>query len=108
MSVLKSLVFVGFVLLSLISVSHAGCWLLEKKPGATRCQDSVDKTWHKVGSTWKNSRCDKCSCGIDFGSCCHGWPMKVSAGCSIKYDFHTCEYEIINDQPGTPCGAAGK
>ncbi|KAF7700869.1 small serum protein 2-like isoform X2 [Silurus meridionalis] len=108
MSVLKSLVFVGFVLLAIISVSHAACWLNKNKAGATLCQDSVDKTWHKVGSTWKNSRCNQCSCNRDYTSCCDGWPTSVTAGCRINYNYQTCEYEIINDQPGTPCGAAGK
>lgn len=35
----------------------------------THCQDDVDKTWHTIGSTWRNSACMDCSCG----SCCDAW-----------------------------------
>ncbi|KAF4082589.1 hypothetical protein AMELA_G00153370 [Ameiurus melas] len=72
MSMLKTSVFVGFVLLALVHVSHAACWFEKNNPGATHCQDHVDKTWHPAGSSWTNSKCAKCWCNAGDLSCCHG------------------------------------
>ncbi|XP_060764589.1 beta-microseminoprotein-like [Neoarius graeffei] len=106
---LKRSVFVGFVLLALVPVTHAACWLAKIEPGVTHCQDVKDKTWHPVGSNWKNSNCDQCECSPFDHSCCNGWPTGTSKDCTIKYDYATCTYEIINQKiPGGPCPAVGK
>ncbi|XP_017343761.1 beta-microseminoprotein [Ictalurus punctatus] len=109
MSMLKRSVFVGFVLLALVHVSHAACWSGRNNPGATHCLDPVDETLHPVGSRWTNSECVKCSCNANSLSCCHGWPTGTTKGCIIEYDYEKCTYEIINlVDPSLPCGAAGK
>ncbi|KAF5899934.1 beta-microseminoprotein-like, partial [Clarias magur] len=71
-SVLKVSVLVGFLLLVLVAESHAGCLHERLKAGATRCQDIVDKTWHPIGSSWKNSKCNRCWCMDDLMRCCDG------------------------------------
>ncbi|KAF5899933.1 small serum protein 2-like, partial [Clarias magur] len=65
-------VFVGFLLLALISVSHAACWHSKLEAGETYCYDSVDKTQHSVESHWKNSKCESCWCKEGFMRCCDG------------------------------------
>uniref|UniRef100_A0A3B1J243 Beta-microseminoprotein n=1 Tax=Astyanax mexicanus TaxID=7994 RepID=A0A3B1J243_ASTMX len=59
--------------------------------GATHCQDDVDKTWHAVGSSWTNSRCDQCRCS-SVKSCC----MTVADDCTVEFDYNACTYEVFN------------
>ncbi|XP_027031238.2 beta-microseminoprotein-like isoform X1 [Tachysurus fulvidraco] len=107
MSMMKRSVFVAFVLLALVPMIHAACWFKQNKPDATHCQDDEDKTWHPVGSKWRNSQCAKCSCSVDVMGCCDGWPTRVSGGCSITYDYKTCTYELIHVDKNVPCRAVG-
>ncbi|MCI4388477.1 hypothetical protein PGIGA_G00086500 [Pangasianodon gigas] len=101
-------VFVGFVLLALVTVSHAACWSARIN-GATHCQDTVDKTWHPVGSSWTNRKCTKCSCDANLMKCCDGWPTRVYGDCIIKYYYKTCTYKVINTKiPGGTCSGVGK
>ncbi|XP_053332276.1 beta-microseminoprotein E1-like [Clarias gariepinus] len=108
MSMLKSSVFVGFLLFALFHMSHAACWSGIQKPGMTHCKDTLDNKWHPVGSTWNNKLCQRCTCTAHSMGCCDGWPTSVSGGCSIKYDYETCTYELIHLDKSVPCGAAGK
>ncbi|KAL6456845.1 hypothetical protein MHYP_G00353890 [Metynnis hypsauchen] len=62
MSMLRRAVFVELLLFALIIRNDAACWMGLLKKDGTHCQDSVDRTWHAVGSAWTNSRCDKCEC----------------------------------------------
>ncbi|KAF5899932.1 beta-microseminoprotein-like, partial [Clarias magur] len=71
-SVLKISLFVGFLLLGLVSMSRAECWHKELAEGATQCEDSVDNTFHDIGAKWKNSKCNDCSCFEDNMKCCDG------------------------------------
>ncbi|XP_058267139.1 beta-microseminoprotein E1-like [Hemibagrus wyckioides] len=108
MSMMKSSVFVGIFLLALVSVIHAACVHEKLDPGTTQCEDYLDKTIHPIGSTWTNSMCQRCSCMASFKSCCIGWPTSVSGGCTIKYDYNTCTFELIHLDKNVHCGAAGK
>ncbi|KAF5899935.1 beta-microseminoprotein-like isoform X2, partial [Clarias magur] len=71
-SVLKSSVFVGFLLFACLHMSHAACWLKMQKPGMTHCKDDLDKKWHPVGSTWNNKQCQRCTCSANTMECCDG------------------------------------
>ncbi|XP_060752378.1 uncharacterized protein LOC132863534 isoform X2 [Tachysurus vachellii] len=106
-SMMKRSVFVGFVLLALVPMIHAACWHQLNKFDSTHCQDNVDKTWHPVGSRWTNSQCAKCSCSVNEIRYCDGWPTHVSGGCSIKYDYKTCTYELIYPDRNSPCMGSG-
>ncbi|KAI4901890.1 hypothetical protein NFI96_023078 [Prochilodus magdalenae] len=77
---LKRSVFVGLVLLAVIPLNDAACWVKNLNQGATRCQDYVDKTWHAVGSSWTNSRCEMCKCHNDILRCCDGLPSHCPKG----------------------------
>lgn len=93
---MKSAVFVGFVLFALVPLINAYCWQELLKFRATHCQDDVDKTWHGVGSSWTNSRCDQCSCSR-VKSCCSGLPsVNVPDDCTVEFDYNACTYEVFN------------
>ncbi|KAJ8380066.1 hypothetical protein SKAU_G00008440 [Synaphobranchus kaupii] len=61
--------------------------------GATHCQDIVDKTWHAIGSTWRNSACQDCSCN----GCCDGFstPVSIPDDCMMEFDSKQCEYNVF-------------
>ncbi|XP_058268258.1 beta-microseminoprotein-like [Hemibagrus wyckioides] len=108
MSMMKRSVFVGIFLLALVSVIHAGCKFEKLEQGATRCEDDFDKTIHPIGTTWKNSMCERCSCKATFKSCCTGWPTSASGDCTIKHDFKTCTFEVVHLYKDAPCMVIGK
>ncbi|XP_060765151.1 small serum protein 2-like [Neoarius graeffei] len=101
-------VFVAFFVIALIPVIQPACWHQLIEADATHCQDAFDKTWHPVGSRWKNSHCQGCSCDAEGMGCCDGLPASVSGGCTIKYDYKTCTYELIPTDKDVPCSAIGK
>ncbi|XP_046717693.1 beta-microseminoprotein-like isoform X2 [Silurus meridionalis] len=102
-------VFVGLVLLSLVSVSYADCNAAEIEEGVTHCQDLVDGTWHMVGSMWTNSKCEQCSCSASYLACCDGLPTGVSKDCTIEFDYETCTFDLINNIiPGGSCSVDEK
>ncbi|XP_072538552.1 beta-microseminoprotein-like [Salminus brasiliensis] len=110
---LKRSVFVGFVLLALAPLNDGACWQGLHKKGTTRCMDSVDKTWHPVGSSWTNSKCNKCRCDADIMSCCDGLPSSVhySEDCTVEYDYNACTYKVFQKSDRSiPCphSAVGK
>ncbi|XP_072537205.1 beta-microseminoprotein-like [Salminus brasiliensis] len=105
MSMLKSSVFLGFVLFALVPLSNAACWQEFLKKDATHCQDALDKTWHVVGSSWTNSKCDKCTCN-NLMSCCNGLPSSVhySEDCTVEYDYNACTYKVVQKSDRSiPC-----
>ncbi|KAG7322866.1 hypothetical protein KOW79_014212 [Hemibagrus wyckioides] len=104
---IKRSVFVGFILLALVPLIRAACWTQPNSPGATHCQDHLDKTWHPIGAKWFNSRCTRCTCGLDGMHCCDTFP-RVTGGCEIKYDYDACTYELIHQNEHVHCGGVGK
>ncbi|KAG7491122.1 hypothetical protein JOB18_049102 [Solea senegalensis] len=98
------------LLCSLLPLCNAYCYVMEVKQGATHCQDVTDKTWHPVGSSWRNSDCMDCSCG----GCCTSYatPKEFPADCESVFDPQACVYRVqkINN-PAIECpiyGAVGK
>ncbi|KAG7322869.1 hypothetical protein KOW79_014215 [Hemibagrus wyckioides] len=105
---MKRSLFVGFVLLALVPLIHAACWHQLPSFGATHCQDGQDETWHPIGAEWLNSKCARCICGVDGIHCCDIWPTRASGGCTIKYDYKTCTYEVIRVNENVSCRFVGK
>ncbi|XP_058268254.1 small serum protein 2-like isoform X3 [Hemibagrus wyckioides] len=91
---MKRSVFVGFVLLALIPLIYGDCWYQLPRYAATHCQDDLDKTWHPIGAEWLNSRCTRCTCALDGMRCCDKLPTSASGGCTIKYDYDACTFEL--------------
>ncbi|XP_056148601.1 beta-microseminoprotein-like [Lampris incognitus] len=92
------------------SYANGGCYVKPMKPGITHCQDDTDKTWHAVGSEWRNSACMDCSCG----GCCQAYstPVQIPDDCVSVFDSEACEYKVHKrDDPSVPCpilAAVGK
>ncbi|KAL7884153.1 hypothetical protein AOLI_G00069230 [Acnodon oligacanthus] len=107
MSMLRRAVFVELVLFALVPLNDAACWNGFLKKDGTHCQDSVDRTWHAVGSAWTNSRCDKCECTTHYMACCNGMPkVYITGDCTVVYDYDTCTFDVIFKDDGTvPCSA---
>jgi len=80
------------------------------KAGMTHCQDDVDKTWHPVGSSWRNSECMDCDCG----GCCDAYstPKQFPDDCVSVFDQEACVYRVHKkDDPTVECpiyAAVGK
>ncbi|KAM7416574.1 hypothetical protein PAMA_018568 [Pampus argenteus] len=100
----------ALVLCALPSLTLAACYVKSLKPDATHCQDDVDKTWHAVGSSWRNSKCLDCDCT----SCCHSYstPMSFPDDCVSVFDPKACVYIVHKkNNPSELCpiyGAVGK
>ncbi|XP_061115452.1 beta-microseminoprotein-like, partial [Conger conger] len=74
--------------------------------GETHCQDHVDHTWHAIGSTWRNSECQDCSCG----RCCDGFarPVNIPDDCTMEFDKKECEYKVFKkNDPTQSCPVHG-
>uniref|UniRef100_A0A8C2ZCK7 Beta-microseminoprotein-like n=1 Tax=Cyclopterus lumpus TaxID=8103 RepID=A0A8C2ZCK7_CYCLU len=85
---MKKYLALALLLCALASMSNASCFHKATKPVNNRCQDHVDKTWHDVGSSWRNSQCYDCTCD----SCCTGLDLKI------------CEYKLFKrNNPTVPC-----
>ncbi|KAM9456184.1 beta-microseminoprotein-like [Clarias gariepinus] len=108
MSMLRMSLFVSFVLFAHIPLIHATCWSERLRPGVNHCIDKTDKTWHLVGSTWRNSVCEKCTCNTFSMDCCDGFPSHVTKGCVIAYNFRTCKYTLTSIDPSVKCYVNGK
>ncbi|XP_070819953.1 beta-microseminoprotein-like [Chaetodon trifascialis] len=90
------------LLCALVSLSNAQCFYKVVKPDMTHCQDEVDKTWHAVGSQWRNSECMDCSCG----GCCAAYstPRRFPDDCVSVFDSEACEYIVHKkDNPSVQC-----
>uniref|UniRef100_A0A3B4U5R2 Beta-microseminoprotein n=1 Tax=Seriola dumerili TaxID=41447 RepID=A0A3B4U5R2_SERDU len=76
----------------------------------THCQDPVDKTWHAIGSKWRNSRCMDCTCN----RCCDAYstPRQFPNDCVSVFDSEACVYRVHKrDDPTVECpifGSVGK
>ncbi|XP_072565329.1 beta-microseminoprotein-like [Paramormyrops kingsleyae] len=107
---LKKLVTLALLLCALLLHSEAACSVHPLKLSATHCQDFIDKTWHAVGSSWRNSECLDCTCS----QCCHayGTPVNLPEGCVKEFDKINCKYNVFKeDDPNQSCpyyGAVGK
>ncbi|XP_058268297.1 beta-microseminoprotein-like [Hemibagrus wyckioides] len=108
MSMLKRAAFVGFVLFVLIPLIHAACWSERLRLGVSHCIDKTDKTWHLVGSNWRNSVCEKCTCKTLSMECCDGFPTHMTKGCVMAYNFRTCTYTLTSIDPSVKCSVIGK
>ncbi|XP_030634340.1 prostate-associated microseminoprotein [Chanos chanos] len=104
---MKSLALI-LILCAMLPLTQAACFVTRLKPGMTHCQDDVDKTWHAVGSSWRNSKCWDCTCE----GCCDQMPrVTPSAGCKVEYDYQTCTFRVFNPMdPSAECphSAVGK
>ncbi|XP_053180746.1 beta-microseminoprotein-like [Scomber japonicus] len=104
----------ALLLCSLPSLSDAACYRkavkLELGKPQTHCQDDVDKTWHPVGSTWRNSECMDCDCT----ECCSAYstPRQFPDDCVSVFDSVACAYIVHKkDDPSVQCpiyAAVGK
>ncbi|KAG7480740.1 hypothetical protein MATL_G00059540 [Megalops atlanticus] len=103
-------VVIALLLCAQLHLLHSACYFRELKPGMTRCQDFVDKTWHPIGSKWRNSACQDCSCG----GCCDAYvtPRKIPDDCMMEFDREECEYKVFKKNDRTQScpilGAVGK
>ncbi|GAA6220973.1 beta-microseminoprotein-like isoform X2 [Lates japonicus] len=71
-------------------------------PEGTHCMDDVEKTWHAVGSKWRNSLCMDCSCN----GCCPAYstPLKFPDDCVTVFDPEKCDYIAHKkDNPSVLC-----
>ncbi|KAL6114421.1 uncharacterized protein ACO6RY_05194 [Pungitius sinensis] len=100
----------ALLLCALASLSEAQCFSKSLKRGMTHCQDDADKTWHAVGSSWRNSECMDCTCT----GCCSGYstPTLFPDNCVSVFDPQVCRYIVhVKGDPTTSCpihGAVGK
>ncbi|KAG1949256.1 hypothetical protein F2P79_012051 [Pimephales promelas] len=101
-------VFLGLFLCAVLPLVNAGCSIMAHNKEDKFCRDSTDKTWHPVGSTWRNSKCMDCNCVDDSMRCCDamGTPIYPDK-CSVEYNYDSCTYEVFEK---VPCahGAVGK
>ncbi|XP_035496289.1 beta-microseminoprotein-like [Scophthalmus maximus] len=93
---------VAVLLCGLLSLSDAQCFAKSMKPGMTHCQDEEDGTWHEVGSTWRDSHCNECSCS----GCCsvYSTPRHFPSDCVSVFDSEACVYRVHKkDDPTVQC-----
>uniref|UniRef100_A0AAY5KQZ6 Beta-microseminoprotein n=1 Tax=Esox lucius TaxID=8010 RepID=A0AAY5KQZ6_ESOLU len=99
---MRSLALV-LILCALLPLVHAFCYVKpDVTPGRTHCLDDRDKTWHAVGSTWRNSDCMDCTCD----SCCSGYstPVSFPAECKKEWDQKACEFKVVKkSNPSISC-----
>ncbi|CAB1319773.1 unnamed protein product, partial [Coregonus sp. 'balchen'] len=102
----------GLILCVLVPLFHAYCHRkpMTLKPGMiTHCLDEKDKTWHPIGSRWRNSDCMDCTCD----SCCSGYatPTHFPDDCMKEWDQKACEFKVVKkSDPSISCpifGAVG-
>ncbi|XP_014837765.1 PREDICTED: beta-microseminoprotein [Poecilia mexicana] len=103
----------ALLLCVLISLSDSQCIFKHRTPereNQTHCQDSVDLTWHPIGTKWRNSVCQVCTCD----ECCNGYstPRKFPEDCVSVFDPKSCQYVVHKkDNPSVLCpvfAAVGK
>uniref|UniRef100_A0A3B4VA86 Beta-microseminoprotein-like n=1 Tax=Seriola dumerili TaxID=41447 RepID=A0A3B4VA86_SERDU len=108
---LKKFLALALLLCSLPSLSNGACesWL-PHSDWTTHCQDPVDKTWHAIGSKWRNSQCMDCTCS----GCCDAYstPRQFPNDCVSVFDSEACVYRVHKrDDPTVECpifGSVGK
>ncbi|XP_077080385.1 beta-microseminoprotein-like [Siphateles boraxobius] len=101
-------VVLGLFLCTVLPLVDAACSLTQHKTDKF-CQDSTDKTWHPIGSSWRSSKCMDCECSANSMSCCDamGRPTGYPDKCTVEYDYTTCTFEVFEK---VPCahGTVGK
>ncbi|KAG7480741.1 hypothetical protein MATL_G00059550 [Megalops atlanticus] len=93
-------VVIALLLCAQLQLLHGGCfYFMAIKPGMTHCQDFVDKTWHPIGSEWRNSACQVCSCE----QCCNAYvtPRKIPDDCMMEFDQTECKYKVFKKNDRT-------
>uniref|UniRef100_A0A8C4HUB5 Beta-microseminoprotein n=1 Tax=Dicentrarchus labrax TaxID=13489 RepID=A0A8C4HUB5_DICLA len=109
----KKYLALGLLLCVLPSLSNAACGCFPPID-TTHCMDTSDYTWHAVGSTWRNSECMVCSCGLFELECCDGYatPRQFPDDCVSVFDSKACQYIVHKkDDPTVECpiyAAVGK
>uniref|UniRef100_A0A3B3S122 Beta-microseminoprotein n=1 Tax=Paramormyrops kingsleyae TaxID=1676925 RepID=A0A3B3S122_9TELE len=107
----QKLVTLALLLCALVLHSEASCFVQPLKPGmcATHCQDVIDKTWHAVGSSWRNSECLDCTCShlslmTQYRHFTYSVPAGTPEGCVEEFDQINCKYYVfIENYPNQPC-----
>ncbi|XP_061117196.1 beta-microseminoprotein A1-like [Conger conger] len=95
----------ALLLCAQLSLLHGACYFKPMKPGATDCEDTVDHTKHAIGSTWRNSRCDTCSC---TGCCNLPRPVSFPDDCMMELDKAQCKFRVFKkNDPTQLCPFAG-
>ncbi|XDV48454.1 hypothetical protein PO909_017861 [Leuciscus waleckii] len=94
-------VVLGLFLCTVLPLVNAQCFKMEHTTPVQFCQDETDKTWHPIGSTWRNSKCMGCDCSAKFMSCCNqmGMPTGYADKCTVEYDYTTCTFEVFEKVP---------
>uniref|UniRef100_A0A674F0U1 Beta-microseminoprotein-like n=1 Tax=Salmo trutta TaxID=8032 RepID=A0A674F0U1_SALTR len=99
-------VALALILCALLPLFHAYCYrkAMTSDPGKTHCRDDKDKTWHPVGSRWRNSDCMDCDCL----ECCQGYmtPVDFPGDCMKEWDQKACKFKVwegvgVLDSPET-------
>ncbi|XP_073723602.1 beta-microseminoprotein [Misgurnus anguillicaudatus] len=119
-------VVLGVFLCAVFSPVHPACFRVEYKPAVRVvkhpnstvsleiqsvkfCQDLTDKTWHPVGTTWRNSKCMDCTCSAELMECCDVMknPVNYPDKCTVERDYTTCTVQVV-EKKQCPYSATGK
>ncbi|XP_013867589.1 beta-microseminoprotein [Austrofundulus limnaeus] len=107
---MMKLLALALLLCVLASPSNAQCFSKDVTPGQTDCVDLVDNTRHEVGTKWRNSACQDCTCS----ECCAAYstPTGFPDDCIAEFDSDACVYVVHKkDDPSELCpvtSAVGK
>ncbi|XP_048837805.1 beta-microseminoprotein-like [Brienomyrus brachyistius] len=99
---MQKLLTLALLLCASLLHSEAACFFKTLKPGDTHCQDPTDKTWHAVGSSWRNSECLDCTCF----QCCQAYmtPIGLPDDCEKEFDKINCKYNVFKkNDPNQSC-----
>uniref|UniRef100_A0A671UJB8 Beta-microseminoprotein n=1 Tax=Sparus aurata TaxID=8175 RepID=A0A671UJB8_SPAAU len=101
----KKCLVLALLLCALLLFTPEACTVFNVRPEGTHCQDPLDKTWHAVGSQWRNSRCEDCNCS----RCCPlAYPSGVPHDCVSVFDPEECKYTVHKkDDPSVLCPVRG-
>uniref|UniRef100_A0A4W6G8A7 Beta-microseminoprotein n=1 Tax=Lates calcarifer TaxID=8187 RepID=A0A4W6G8A7_LATCA len=104
----KKYLALAVLLCGLLSLSNASCeqQKIKNDKYLPPCQDDMDKTWHAVGSTWRNSKCMNCNCR----SCSdmYSTPIRFPNDCVKVFDPEACAYVVHKrDDPSVLCPVMG-
>ncbi|XP_059379808.1 beta-microseminoprotein-like [Carassius carassius] len=99
-------VVLGLLLCAVFPLINASCFKVKHETTDKFCQDTTDKTWHPIGSVWRNSKCVDCNCFADSMTCCDAMqrPVNYSDKCQVEYDYTTCTFEVFEK---VPCSHTG-
>ncbi|XP_031425796.1 beta-microseminoprotein-like isoform X3 [Clupea harengus] len=91
-------------LCALVPLANTACWRTERKAqGQDPCLDPVDQESYPVGSTWRSSQCQRCTCSKSGMECCDMMkrPVGYPADCEVLYDWTECTYKLV--KKNGPC-----